>query len=81
MTDKTEFKTDRTEADTAFASTRVDLVKLGLHEVAYVRAAIVDNVQVWSIYSASGDELGVAPSFNQAWAAIVQNDLQPVSVH
>lgn len=81
MTNKTEFKTARAEADTALASTPVNLAKLGLHEVAYVRPAIVDNVQVWSIHNAAGDAVGVAPTFNQAWAAIVQNDLQPVSVH
>ena len=31
--------------------------------------------------SAAGDPLGAAHSFDQAWAAVRQNDLEPVRVH
>ena len=30
---------------------------------------------------AIGQQIGVAPTLQQAWGAIVQNDLQPVHVH
>ena len=63
------------------ASSSVDLARLGLNEVAYVRQAVVDEVQIWSIYSASGHPLGAAPTLEQAWGAILQNELQPVHVH
>ncbi len=62
-------------------SSTVDLAHLGLDEVAYIRRAVVDDVTVWSIYSAAGLPIGAAPSLEKAWGAIVQNDLQPVFVH
>ena len=36
------------------ASTPVDLARLGLNQVAYIRRSVVDNVSVWTIHSASG---------------------------
>ena len=66
---------------TEIASTPVDLARIGLNQIAYVRRAVVDDEQVWGIYSAMGHPLGAAPTLEQAWGAIVQNDLQPVHVH
>ena len=63
------------------ASASVDLARLGLNQVAYVRRAIVDEAPIWSIFSASGHPLGAAPTLEQAWGAIIQNELQPVHVH
>jgi hypothetical protein len=65
----------------AVGSTPVDLAHLGLNQIAYVRRAIVDDQPVWSIYSAMGHPLGAATTLEQAWGAIVQNELQPVYVH
>ena len=70
----------RTVTAADLASTVLDLARLGLSEVAYIRPAIIDNVPMWSIHSAAGDPLGTAPSFDQAWAAVKQNDLEPVRV-
>ena len=69
------------EAVAPVASTTVDLAHLGLDHLAYVRRAMIDDVPVWSIYSASGLPIGAAPTLEKAWGAIVQNDLQPVFVH
>jgi hypothetical protein len=63
------------------ASTPVDLARLGLNQVAYVRCSVVDNVPVWAIFSASGMPLGAAPNLDQAWDAVTQHDLEPVHVH
>jgi hypothetical protein len=63
------------------ASSSVDFARLGLNEIAYVRQAVVDDVPIWSIYSASGHPLGAAPTLEQAWGAIIQNELQPVHVN
>ena len=71
---------DVIEAPT-LASASVDLARLGLNEVAYVRRAVVDEQPIWSIFSASGHPLGAAPTLEQAWGAIIQNELQPVHVH
>jgi len=54
---------------------------LGLSEIAYIRRALVNDVPMWTIHSAAGDPLGAAHSFDQAWAAVRQNDLEPVRVH
>jgi hypothetical protein len=62
-------------------ATPLDLARLGLSEIAYIRRAIVNDVPMWTIHSAAGDPLGAAHSFDQAWAAVRQNDLEPVRVH
>jgi len=61
--------------------TPVDLAKLGVSELAYIRRAIVNDMPMWTIHSAAGDPLGAAHSFDQAWAAVKQNDMEPVRVH
>ena len=62
-------------------STPIDLARLGLNQIAYVRRTVVDAQPIWSIYSAMGHPLGAAATLEQAWGAIVQNELQPVFVH
>lgn len=70
-----------TSATPSLASTPVDLAHMGLDQLAYVRRSVVNDVPVWSIHSAMGQPIGAAPTLEQAWGAIVQNDLQPVFVH
>ena len=65
----------------AHASTPLELARMGLSEIAYIRQAVVNDVPMWTIHSAAGDPLGAAKSFDQAWAAVRQNDLEPVRVH
>ncbi len=62
-------------------ATPLDLARLGLRELAYIRRALVNDVPMWTIHSAAGVPLGAAQSFDQAWAAVRQNDLEPVRVH
>ena len=66
---------------TAHASTPLELARLGLAEIAYIRRALVNDVPMWTIHSAAGDPLGAAQTYDQAWAAVRQNDLEPVRVH
>lgn len=70
-----------TEQKKQYASQPIDLAKLGLNQVAYVRRAVIDNVPIWSIHAATGQQIGAAQSFDQAWGAVVQNDLQPQRVN
>lgn len=72
---------DEPVAEPKLASASIDFARLGLNEIAYVRQAVVDEVPIWSIYSASGHPLGAAPTLEQAWGAIIQNELQPVHVN
>ena len=62
-------------------ATPLDLARLGLSEIAYIRRAIVNDTPMWTIHSAAGDPLGAAQSFDLAWSAVRQNDLEPVRVH
>jgi hypothetical protein len=71
----------RTLVTAVSGATPMDLARIGLSEIAYIRRAIVNDVPMWTIHSASGDPLGAAHSFDQAWAAVRQNDLDPVRVH
>ncbi len=62
-------------------STPVDLAQMGLAEMAYIRKTLVNDQPVWSIHSAAGHPLGAAQSFEQAWAAVKQHDLEPMRVN
>jgi len=55
-----------------------DFANWGLSVVAYVRHQDLGN---WSIHAADGTAIGAAPTRDTAFAAVRQNDLEPVSVH
>ena len=69
---------DRQSIDTGM---EFDLENWGLQHVASLRRAEVDGVRGFAICSASGQMIGFSVNRNQAIGAIVQNDLEPVSVH
>jgi len=52
------------------AVTSTDLARVGLNEIAYIRQAVVNDEEVWAIFSASGDPIGAAQTFDQAWGAV-----------
>lgn len=59
-----------------------ELAALGAEDVAYAKFVTDPNGQAyWSIHAGDGTQLGAAQSLELAWAAIRQNDLEPVSVH
>ncbi|MGE4063680.1 MAG: hypothetical protein AB7E79_09960 [Rhodospirillaceae bacterium] len=72
--------TDTTETEGP-GTTPIDLARLGLNEIAYIRQAVVNDERVWAIFSASGDPIGAAPTFDQAWGAVRQHDMEPARVH
>lgn len=75
--------TNTTETDgTGIAgATPIDLARLGLNEIAYIRQAIVNDEEVWAIFNASGEAIGAAQTFDQAWGAVRQHDMEPARVH
>lgn len=84
MTDKKNTAAEAIEIPThseQLGSAPVDFAQMGLNQIAYIRRAIVDDVPVWSIHAATGDTLGAAQTFEQAWGAIKQNNLEPMRVH
>ena len=74
--------TPETESeDTGIGAMRVDLARVGLNEIAYIRPAVVNDEDVWAIFNAAGDPIGAAPTFDQAWGAVRQHDMEPTRVH
>ncbi len=58
-----------------------DFAVLGMDDVAYVRAAPAGAAAAWAIHAADGRAIGSAPSRELALAAVLQNDLHPLSAH
>ena len=61
--------------------TSTDLARVGLNEIAYIKQAVVNDEEVWAIFSASGEAIGAAQTFDQAWGAVRQHDMEPARVH
>lgn len=53
----------------------------GLQDVAYVKAVTVQDQAMWAIFSADGNQLGLSPNRDLAFAAAKQHDLEPMSAH
>ena len=61
--------------------TAQEFALLGLQDVAYIRALSVNDQLVYGIFAANGSQMGVLPDRDVAFAAVRQQDLEPVSVH
>lgn len=59
----------------------MDLFDLGLENVAYVKSITDGGDTVWAIFQSDGTQIGAAPTRDLAFAAIVQHEMAPVSVH
>jgi hypothetical protein len=66
---------------TEMAGNQVDLESLGLSEVAYLKAAVVDEMPGFAIYAANGVAIGFAPERDQAIGAIMSNEMALAAVH
>ena len=53
----------------------------GIEELAYVKPVIIDGEQTFAIHGADGRELAVVSGRDFAFAAVIQNDMAPQSVH
>lgn len=58
-----------------------DLAMLGLDAVAYVKRITVDDQVGYAVHAADGTQMAVLADRDLAFAAVIQNDLHPVSVH
>ena len=54
---------------------------LGIDDLAYIREVYMNGAKAWAIISADGTSLAVAPDRNLAFAAAIQADKTPLSVH
>ncbi len=58
-----------------------DLSILAIEDVAYVKPMDVAGRTVYAIHAADGTRLGIAHDRDNAFVAVRQHDLDPVSVH
>ena len=58
-----------------------DLMALGVGDVAYIKAAVVQDKLSYVIFSADGTMLGAADDREVAFAAVRQPGLEPMSAH
>ncbi len=58
-----------------------EFARLGLEDIAYVKATEVDGTTAYAIHTADGNAVAVVADRELAFATVRQNDLQPLSVH
>ena len=57
------------------------MATLGLPDLAYVKQVEVDGEMGYAVYAADGNQMAVLADRETAFAAILQHDMQPMSVH
>ncbi len=58
-----------------------DWANFGVNDLAYVKPVTLEGEKQYSIHAANGEPLAVMETQATAQAAVVQNSLEPVSVH
>ncbi|HTW53608.1 MAG TPA: DUF1150 family protein [Stellaceae bacterium] len=61
--------------------TATDLAMLGMQNIAYVKAVVVDGTTGYAIHAADGTQMALTGDRDIAFAVVRQNELEPVSVH
>jgi len=58
-----------------------DFAAMGMQQIAYIRPTLVNGVSAFTIHAADGTQIGIAPNREVAFAAVIQHELEPVSLH
>lgn len=58
-----------------------DLAELGSGALVYVKPIVIDGKPAFSVHAADGAPLALAVNRDLAFAAAIQHEMQPVSVH
>ncbi len=58
-----------------------DLAMLGMQDVAYVKAVVVEGNPGYAVHAADGTQMALIASRDLAFAVVRQNEMEPVSVH
>jgi len=53
----------------------------GVKEFAYIRPVLIDGESAMAVHAANGTQLAVLETFSAAQVAVLDNDLEPLSVH
>jgi hypothetical protein len=57
------------------------LAAFGAPSLVYVKTVAMNGVEAFAVHAADGSPIGLLPSRDEAFAAALQNDLRPMSVH
>jgi len=57
-----------------------DFAAMGMQQIAYIRPTIVNGVVAFTIHAADGRQIGMAPNRDVAFAAVIQHELEPVTL-
>jgi hypothetical protein len=58
-----------------------ELAMFGLQHIAYVKRVVVEGKVGYAVHAADGTPVAVFDDPDIAFAAVRQNDMEPVSVH
>lgn len=58
-----------------------DFASLGADKIAYARPFMKGNKKHFLLIAGDGRQLGVAPNYQTAIAAALENNFEPVSLH
>jgi hypothetical protein len=58
-----------------------EFTTLGMHGFAYVKRVVINDTVAFAIHAADGTQIAILPDREIAFAAVRQNELQPLSVH
>lgn len=58
-----------------------DFLLLGINDIAYVKKELRDGQEIFIIHSADGSAITAMADRAVAFAAVRQNDMEPLSVH
>ena len=84
MTQYDDPKPDNTAIELKNDLVAGDLIYLGLDEIAYIKPIPGEGEEgedIYGIFAADGEQIGMAPEFELARAMTIQSDLYPVNVH
>ena len=59
----------------------MDFAYWGMKEFAYIRAVLIDGQSAMAVHAANGTQLAVLETFSAAQVAVLDNDMEPLSVH
>jgi len=57
------------------------LAAFGAPSLVYVKTVAMNGVEAFAVHAADGSPIGLLSSRDEAFAAALQNDLRPMSVH
>jgi hypothetical protein len=58
-----------------------ELALLGVQDLAYIKAVVIDGATGYAVHAADGTEIAVLADREIAFATVRQHDLEPLSVH